>query len=67
MRVRIDRVKLITEMARRDLNVKTLAERAGIRRDTVSDVRSGKTCKLETAEKIAAGLGVPLADLLTEV
>ncbi len=55
--MRIDRVKLIAEMARQDLTVLALAERSGLSRMTVTSVRSGKSCSKATAEKLAAVLG----------
>ena len=55
--MRIDRVKLIAEMARQDINCKRLAELSGVSRMTVTAVRSGKSCSMETAEKLAAVLG----------
>lgn len=38
----IDRIKFATELARADLSVKALAERAGIFRVTITSVKSGK-------------------------
>ena len=55
--MRIDRVKLIAEMARRDISCKRLVEMSGVSRMTVTAVRSGKSCSMETAEKLAAVLG----------
>ena len=62
--MRIDRVKLIAEMARADLNGKQLGELAGISRVTVSSVKGGKSCSEETANKIACALGVDVEELL---
>lgn len=64
MSVRIDRVKLIAEMARKNLAAERLAERAGVSRTTVTSARSGKSCSPATADKLAAGLGVKLEDIL---
>lgn len=55
--MRIDRVKLIAEMARRDISCKRLVELSGVSRMTITSVRSGKSCSMETAEKLAAVLG----------
>lgn len=55
--MRIDRVKLIAEMARRDINCNRLVELSGVSRMTITAVRSGKSCSKETAEKLAAVLG----------
>ncbi len=55
--MRIDRVRVVTEMARKDLTVKRLAEMSGLSRLTVSSIKNGKSCSKETAEKLAAILG----------
>lgn len=55
--MRIDRVKFAAALARADLNVLQLAERAGVSRATVSSVKGGKTCSKETAQKLAKVLG----------
>lgn len=55
--MRIDRIKLIAEMARKDLTVKRLSEASGVSRLTITNVRGGKSCSVETAEKLAAVLG----------
>lgn len=60
MSVRINRVKLIAEMARRDITVNKLVELSGLSRTTVTGIRSGKSCSRATADKLAAGLGVEL-------
>lgn len=64
--MRIDRVKLVTEMARSEIKLYELAEKSGLTRATITAIKGGKSCKEETAVKLAAGLGVPLADLLQE-
>ena len=65
--MRIDRVKLIAEMARQDVTGIQLAERAGVSRVTVSALRCGKTCTAETASKIARALGVDVTEIIEEV
>lgn len=65
--MRIDRIKLIAEMVRRDVTSIQLAEKAGVSRVTVSALRCGKTCTPETAEKIARALGVDVIEITEEV
>lgn len=55
--MRIDRVAFAAALARADINVKQLAERTGLSRNTVTGVKSGKSCSEETARKLAAVLG----------
>lgn len=64
MSVRIDRVFLAAALARADLNVKRLAELSGLSRGTITSVKSGKSCSQNTAEKLAAGLGVPVGEII---
>lgn len=55
--MRIDRVKMITAMARMDISGKQLAEKTGVSRVTITAVKGGKSCSRGTAEKLAAILG----------
>lgn len=64
--MRIDRVKLVAEMARADVNVKELSARAGVSRVTITSIRGGRCCSQRTAEKLAAGLGIQLTSLLED-
>ena len=58
--MRIDRVKLATEMARADVGVCVLAEKACITRATIAAIKKGKNVREETGVKLATALGVPL-------
>ena len=68
--MRIDRVKLISEMARQDVTVKALAEKALVSRMTVSAMRAGQVMRCgksvndNSARHVARALGVDVADLL---
>ena len=64
--MRIDRVKLIAEMARKDMNVSKLAAQTGLARATVTAVRGGKSCNDNTASRIAKALGVDVTELMLE-
>lgn len=61
--MRIDRIKFAAELARADIKSCELAKRAGLTPATVTAVKGGKSCSTQTAEKLAAGLGVPLTAL----
>lgn len=63
MSIRIDRVKLIAEMARQDMRVKELEEKSGVSRCTITAIRGGKPCREDIAAAICAALGVSLEDL----
>ena len=62
--MRINRVAFATELARADINLKTLALRSGLSRSTITSVRSGKSCSEETANKLASGLGVSVTKII---
>jgi Predicted transcriptional regulators len=63
-KVRIDRIKLVTELTRQDLTQKRLAELSGVSRATINYIRSGKSCTDEIGNKIAKALNVPIETLL---
>ena len=62
--MRINRITLVAEMARKDMNIKKLTELSQVSRATITAVKSGKSCTQETAAKLAQGLGVPLESIL---
>lgn len=64
--MRVDRIILAAEMARKDLTVKRLTELSGLSRVTVSGVKSGKSCTAETASAIAKALGMDVLDIIQE-
>lgn len=55
--MRIDRVKLIAEMARRDMRVQELADKATVSRATVTALRGGKSCNENSVLRVAQALG----------
>ena len=57
MSVRIDQVAMIAEMVRRGMNCNQLVELSGVSRGTIAAVRNGKSCSMETADKLARVLG----------
>ena len=63
--MRIDYVKLVTEMAKQRINVIGLAQKAGLSRNTISAIKCGKSCSVETCQKIAKALNVTINELCT--
>ena len=51
-------------MIDKNLNVQELASLCNISRVTASNVKCGKSCSKETADKIAIGLGCKTKDIL---
>lgn len=64
--LRIDRIKLITEMARQDMTQLRLVELSGVSRATISGIQNGRSCSSRSAVKIADALKVPLETLLED-
>lgn len=62
--MRIDRVKLVTELAKRDMTQKRLAEMSGVSRQTINYIRAGKSCTDEVGQKIAKALGVDVTEIM---
>lgn len=61
--MRIDRIKLVTELAKRDWTITKLAELSGVSRVTISYIKQGKSCTDEIGHKIAKAFEIPLEKL----
>ena len=64
--MRIDRIKLITAMARQDMTQLRLVELSGVSRATISGIQNGRSCSSRSAGKIADALGLSLETLLED-
>ena len=64
--MRVDRVKLVAEMTRREIRTEELASRACVSRATVSAMRGCKSCNANTVQRVAQALGVPVESLLED-
>lgn len=64
--MRIDRVKLVTELAKRDMTQKQLAELSGVSRATINYIKGGKKCSDEVGQKIAEALAVTTEELIED-
>lgn len=62
--MRINIATLIVKMHERHFNNNRLADKAGVSRATVSNIKCGKTCSQDTLIKIAKALEVPVETLL---
>ena len=62
--MKIDTVKLITTMYKKGIKTGEVVKKSGLSRSTISDVRGGKTCTLDTAVKIANALDIPVNELI---
>lgn len=64
--MRIDRIKLVTELAKRDMTQARLAELSGVSRATINYVKGGKRCTDEVGQKIAKALNVKVKDIIED-
>lgn len=62
----INATKIETMLAERGLTRKALAANCGISAQNVSTIIRRGTCEPKTAGKLAAGLGVPVAEIIEE-
>lgn len=63
----ISSIKIETMLAERGMTRTTLSELSGISRQNISTIIRRGTCEPKTAGKLAAGLGVPVRDILEAV
>ena len=61
--MRIDRVKLIAEMARQDIRTQALADKAMVSRCTITALRGGKSCNENSVKRVADALGMTIEEL----
>ena len=62
--MRVDRVKIKSELARRDIKQLDLAHMANISISTVNGICGGRSCSSETAHQVAAALKLPIDEIL---
>lgn len=60
----INTKRIETILAERNMTKAALADSCGICRQNISTIIRRGTCEPRTAGRLAAGLGVPLADIL---
>ena len=62
--MRISRIKLVTELTKRDMTQLELSKLSGVSRTTINFIKNGKSCSDATAGKIAKALNVPVEQLI---
>lgn len=62
--MRINIIKLITELEKQELTQKRLAELSGVSRTTINYIKGGKRCSDEVGQKIAKALGVDVTEII---
>ena len=64
--MRIDRVKLVSEIKRRDMTQKRVSELSGVSRTTINYICAGKSCTDEVGQNIAQALGVDVTEIIED-
>ncbi|MBS5131395.1 MAG: helix-turn-helix transcriptional regulator [Lachnospiraceae bacterium] len=64
--MRIDRIKFTVLLTTKDLTLSNLATMSGVSRTTLSSIKQGKRCSVETAKKIAKALNVDVTEILED-
>lgn len=64
--MRIDRIKLVSELEKRDMTQKRLAELSGVSRATINYIKGGKRCTDDVGRNIAEALGVDVAEIIED-
>ena len=64
--MKICRKKLAIAMIDKNYNTITLSNIANVSRNTISAIKSGKSCSGDTLLKLAKALEVPVQDLIEE-
>lgn len=62
--MKISRKRIETALAVRGMTKKAFAEQSGITRQGISAILKRGTCEPKTAGKLAAGLGVAVAEII---
>lgn len=64
--ISVDRIKVISEMARQNITGEELAQKACVGRSAIHKMRKGQPVWRTTATHVANALGVDVKDLLQE-
>lgn len=62
--MRLGRKKFVLIMLDKNITQKKLSEISGVSRATICSIKSGKSCSVETAQKIAEALNVDLTEII---
>ena len=62
--MKINRKTLLIGMVDARMNGKQLAEKTGLTEMTISKVKNGASCDIDTASKIADALNIPAKELI---
>ena len=64
--MRLNETKMQILMGEQEMNIRMLAERSGVSRQTISCIKAGKSCSPAVACKLAEILGVTVETILKQ-
>lgn len=64
--MKLDVMRIVLILAERGMTKAELAARSGVSRQQISTIMGRGTCAPKTAGKLAAGLGIPVAEITKE-
>ena len=64
--MRLNETKMQILMGEQEMNIRMLAERSGVSRQTISCIKAGKSCSPGVACKLAEALGVTVETILKQ-
>lgn len=65
--MRLDVMKIMRMLAELGMTKSELAQKSGVSRQQISTIVGRGTCSPKTAGKLAAGLGISVAEIMKEV
>ena len=64
--MRLNETKMQILMGEQEMNIRMLAERSGVSRQTISCIKAGESCSPVVACKLAEALGVTVETILKQ-
>lgn len=64
--MRIDRIRFVLELTKRDMKQVELAQTAGVSRVTINNICRGKSCSEEVVNKIAKALNIDITEIIEQ-
>lgn len=62
--MRLNETKMQIKMGEQEMNIRMLAEKSGVSRQTISCIKAGKSCSPVVAYKLAEALGMSMEEIL---
>ena len=64
--MKLDIMKIVRMLAEQGMTKSELASKSGVSRQQISTIIGRGTCSPKTAAKLAAGLGIPVGEIMKE-